>query len=154
MEWTSGDVPQKHFRTCWRGLDPQEVEIYLQQLAEEIQQLKVENAALRKEVQNYDKDLKEYKDREKAIRNVLLNAHKTVEQMKANAEKEARLIVSEAEVKAERILQEGQERLSQLRIEIDGLKRQRAQMEMRFRSTIEAFQHLLEMEKDQDDEHQ
>ena len=152
MELGSVDIQHKHFRTRWRGLDQREVEIFLQQTAEEIQLLKTENSTLRKELQSQGKEIKEYKEREKTIRNVLLNAHKTVEQMKANAEKEARLIVSEAELKAEKILQGAHQRLSQLQEDILELRSQRIQLENKLRSTIEAYRQLLDMDKDDESE--
>lgn len=151
MEWSSGDIQHKHFRTRWKGFDQREVELFLQEVAEEIQLLKTENTTLSRELQAQEKELKEYKEREKTIRNVLLNAHKTVEQMKANAEKEARLLVSEAELKAEKILQGAHQRLSQLHEDIAELKRQRIQLETKLRSTIEAYRQLLDMETEEDE---
>jgi len=152
MEWTSVDIQHKSFRTRWKGLDPREVEVFLQQLAEEIQKIRTENNTLQKDLQDQTKELHEYKDREKTIRNVLLNAHKTVEQMKANAEKEAKLIIADAELKAEKILQGAHQRLAQMHEDITELRRQRIQLETRLRSTIETFQQLLNMESEEEDE--
>lgn len=153
MEWNLEDPQHKRFRTRWRGLDRQEVEVFLQHMTEEIQALKSESSTLRKELQTQEKELKEYKEREKTIRNVLLGAHKTVEQMKANAEREAKLVISEAELKAEKLLQDAHQRLAQLHEDIVELKRQRIQLETKLRSTIEAYKQLLDMEsEDQDGE--
>lgn len=151
MEWNSVDIQHKRFRTRWRGLDPQEVELFFQEMTEEMQNLKVESANLRNSLQEQGKELEEYKEREKTIRNVLLNAHKTVEQMKANAEKEAKLIVSEAELKAEKILQGAHQRLGQLHEDIAELKRHRIQLETKLRSTIETYQQLLNMDKEDEE---
>lgn len=148
MEWSSVDIQHKRFRTRWRGLDPQEVEMFFQEMGEEIQNLKMECSNLRNSLQEQGKELQEYKEREKTIRNVLMNAHKTVEQMRANAEKEAKLIVSEAELKAEKILQGAHQRLSQLHEDIAELKRHRIQLETKLRATIETYQQLLDMEKE------
>ncbi len=152
MDWKSVDIQHRSFRKRWMGFDPNEVELFLDQMAEEVQRLKAENTALRRDLQERDKDLKEYKDREKTIRNVLLNAHKTVEMMKANAEKEAKLIISEAELKAEKILQTAHQRAAQLHEDITELKRQRVQLESKLRSTIGTYQQILDMEKDEEDE--
>ena len=148
MEVTPVDIQHKHFRTGWMGYDRRQVEMFLQEVTEEIQQVKLENANLRKELRDQEKELKEYKEREKAIRNVLLNAHKTVEQMKANAEKESRLIVAEAEIKAEKVLQGAHQQLAQLRENIGELKRQRIQLETKLRSIIETYRQLLDMGKE------
>lgn len=144
VEWAPVDLLNKQFRACWRGVDPRQVEDFLREAAEEMQRLQVENAALKKDFQRQEKDLKEFREREKVIRNVLVSAQKTVEQMKANAEKEAEVIVAEAEVKAEKILRGAQQRLGKLHGEIADLKTQRARMELKVRAAIDACQLLLE----------
>ncbi len=153
MEWAPVDILNKQFRTRWRGYDPQEVEVFLQQIGEEMQQLQIENANLRKETQRLEKELKEYKDREKVIRNVLVSTQKAVEQMKANAEKEAKLILADAEMNAEKMLQGAQQKLSRLYEEVADLKGRRVQLTAKLRATIEAYQRLLEsMDEEGEDE--
>lgn len=152
MELTAFDLLHMQFRRRWRGLDPVEVDHALQLAVERIESLKIENAGLRKDLQDQERELKEYKEREKTIRNVLLSAHKTAEQMKANAEKEARLIISDGEMKAEKILQDAHQRLSQLHEDLTELKRQRIQLESKLRSTIEAYQQMLDLHKEDEEE--
>jgi cell division initiation protein len=148
MEIGSTDIQQKNFRRRVMGYDPKEVDILIQQTTEDIQRLKAENAGLQREIQERDKELKEFREREKTIRNVLVNTQKAVEQMKLNAEKEAKLIVAEAEMKAEKISQSAHQRLAQLHGDIAELKNYRVQMETRIRTTILAYQQLLDMDKD------
>lgn len=150
MELSSVDIQHKRFRTRWRGLDPQEVESFIQQLAEEMQSARTESATLRTTLQEVEKELKDYKEREKSIRNVLLNVQKTAEQLKTNAEKEARLIVAEAELKAEKILQSAHQRLGRLHEDIAELKRHRIQLESKLRYTIETYRQLLDMDNEED----
>ncbi|MFP5212857.1 MAG: DivIVA domain-containing protein [Acidobacteriota bacterium] len=152
MDLSSGDIQHKQFRKRLMGLDPREVELFLQETAEEMQRLTYENSTLKRDLQERDKDLKEYKEREKAIRNVLLNAHKTVEQMKANAERESKLIISEAEVKAEKLVQAANQRLARLQGDIAELQRQRIQLETKIRSTLDSFRQLLDMGAEEDDD--
>jgi len=148
MEMTSIDVQPKRFRTRWRGLDPRQVEAHCRQMADEAQDLETQNSDLLKKLQEMEKDLISYKEREKTIRNVLLNAHKSAEQMKDNAEKEARLIVAEAEIEAEKILRGAHQRLAGLNEDIAEMKRQKIQLETKLRTTIDAYRQLLDMDKD------
>lgn len=152
MELGFVDLQHKNFRIRWKGFDPQEVELFLRQLAEEMQSLRTEAENLRVSLQDQEKELKGYRDREKAIRNVLLTAQKTSDQVKANAEKEAGLIVAEAELKAEKILQSAHRRLAQLHEDIAELKRHRVQLETRLRTTIETYRQLLAMDKEDEKE--
>ena len=148
MEMGSMEIQHTGFRKRLLGLDPKEVDLFIQQLTEDIQRLKAENTGLRRETEERDRELKEFKEREKTIRNVLVSAQKAVEQMKANAEKEAKLVVAEAEMKAEKIVQAAQQSLAQLHGDISELKNYRVQMETRLRSTIQTYQQLLDMEKE------
>jgi cell division initiation protein len=154
MGLTTTDIQHKRFRTRWLGLDTKEVNLFCQQLAEEIENLKIENSRLRKDLQEQEKELREYKEREKTIRAVLLTAHKTAEQMKGNAEKEAKVIVAEAELQAEKILQAAHQRLSRIHDDIAELKRHRLQLETKLRATVETYQHLLNVEKEDEKENE
>jgi cell division initiation protein len=154
MKLTATDIQNKRFRTRWPGLDAKEVEHFCQELSEEIQTLKVENSDLRKDLLEQEKELREYKEREKTIRAVLLTAHKTAEQTKANAEKEAKLIVAEAELQAEKILQAAHQRLARIHDDVAELKRHRIQLDTKLRATVETYQHLLDADKDDEKENE
>ncbi len=148
MDPVAAELQHVEFRKRLWGYDPHEVDLALQHAVDQIQALKVEAAGLRKDFHELERELREYKEREKTIRNVLLSAHKTAEQMKANAEKEAKLIISDGEMKAEKVLQDAHQRLAQLHEDIAELKRQRIQLETKLRSTIEAYQQMLDMQKE------
>lgn len=148
MDPVAAELQHVEFRKRLWGYDPHEVDLALQHAVDQIQALKVEAASLRQDFHELERELREYKEREKTIRNVLLSAHKTAEQMKANAEKEAKLIISDGEMKAEKVLQDAHQRLAQLHEDIAELKRQRIQLETKLRSTIEAYQQMLDMQKE------
>ncbi len=146
MDNGTSEIRNARFRVRWRGYDQGEVNTQIQQLTDEIRDLKIEASTLKRTLQEQEKELKEFKDRENTIRNVLMNAHKSIEQMKTNAEKEARLTLSEAELKAEKIVEGAHRRLGQLNQDIAELKRQRIQLESRLRAVIQSYQQILDME--------
>lgn len=148
MEWMLNDTGNRRFPLTWRGYSRREVDLFADQTAAEIDRLKADNAALQREVQQLTKELSEHREREKAIRNVLVNVQKASELMKANAEKEARLIIADAELRAEKILQAAHQRLAQLHQDIIELKRQRIQLETKLRSTIETYRQLLDARRE------
>jgi cell division initiation protein len=146
------EIEHKRFRTRLIGLDAKEVELFCQQQAEESRRLHDENTGLHKDLQAQEKELQEHREREKTIRAVLLTAHKTAEQIKGNAEKEAKLIVAEAELKAEKILKGAHQRLAQIHDDIAEMKRHRILLEAKLRSTIETYQQLLNMDREDEKE--
>jgi len=152
MDWTPSDIAHQRFRTRWRGLDPQQVEAFVQELSARIAQLENENLELKREFGRSEKALQEARERDKTIKDVLYNAHRVTEQIKANAQKEADLVLAEAELKAEKLLQSAHQRLAQMHDEIMELKRLRTQLETKLRSTIETYRQLLDMEQDEEQE--
>ena len=144
------EIQQKQFRLrFFRGLDPKEVEAFLQKVADQMSGLLKEIDELKQDLGEKERRLGEHRDREQTLKNTLISAQKTVEQMKVNAQKESKLLVSEAEVKAERILNNAHNRLAQIHEDIAELKRQRIQFELKLRATIETYQKMLDMQKEE-----
>ncbi len=147
------EIQQKQFLVrFFRGLDAKEVESFLQKVAEQMSALLKNIDELKRELEGKERQLSEHRGREQILKNTLLSAQKTVEQMKVNAEKESKLLVSEAEVKAERILNNAHNRLAQIHEDIAELKRQRTQFELKLRATIETYQKMLDMHKEEEAE--
>ena len=138
------DIEQKKFRTRLRGVDPGEVESFLQEVIEEVGRLRTENENLKRDLQAMELELRGHKEREQTIRNVLVTVQKTAEQTKANAEREAKLIVSEAEVKAEKLLHDAGDRVVRMEREISELKRHRIQFGARVRTLLDTFRQILD----------
>ncbi|MFP3869292.1 MAG: DivIVA domain-containing protein [Syntrophobacteria bacterium] len=153
MELSPLGIQQKQFRIrFFRGLDAKEVDSFLHKVAEHMSALLKKIDKLEQELAERNGQLSEYREREQTLKNALISAQKAVEQMKANAEKEAKLAVSEAELKAERILNNAHNRLAQIHEDIAELKRQRTQFELKLRGTIETYQKMLDMQKEEESE--
>jgi len=141
------EIQQKQFRPrTFKGLDAKDVESFLQKVADQMSGLLKEIDELKQDLGEKERQLGEHREREQTLKNTLISAQKTVEQMKVNAQKEAKLLVSEAEVKAERILN------AQIHEDIAELKRQRTQFELKIRATIETYQKMLDMQKEEEAE--
>jgi cell division initiation protein len=129
----------------FRGFDVREVDNFLEQLTDTFELLQQENKNAQDEIQRLKLESRGYKEREETFKRAMLNSQKVLDQMKENARKSAELIVAGAEVKAEKILNRAHKRLAQLHDDIAELKRQRIQIEVQIRSTIEAHTKLLEI---------
>jgi cell division initiation protein len=145
MKITPLDIQQQQFRIRFRGFDLREVDSFLEQIVDEFETLIRENANRQTEIERLRHEIQEYRDREKAFKDAMVNTQKALDDMKMNAEKEAELIVAEAEMKAEKILSTAHYRLTQLHEDISELKRQRMQLEVELGSILEAHRKLLDM---------
>jgi cell division initiation protein len=146
------EIQQKQFPNRFRGLDAKEVESFLQKVADQMSAYLKQMDEFKGELEDKKRQLGEHREREQTLKNTLISAQQTVEQMKVNAQKEAKLLVSEAEVKAERILNNAHNRLAQIHEDITELKRQRTQFELKIRATIETYQKMLDMQKEEEAE--
>ncbi len=148
MKITPLDIQQQKFKTRFRGFDVQEVDIFLEQMADAFAFLLLENENLKEDIRRLQVESSGYKNREDTFKHALLNSQKVLEQMKDNARKSAEIVVAEAEVKAEKILNKAHNRLSQLHEDISELKRQRMQIEVQIGSIIEGHTKLLKIGKE------
>jgi len=148
MNITPLDIQQQQFKgKMLGGLDPNDVDSFLQMVASEMESLIRENSDLKEQTRKFSLQLEELSQREVSLRDTMLAAQKITEEMKANAQKEAHLLVSEAELKGERIVAEAENRLLQLNNQIYELKRQKLQFETGLKSLVEAHLKMLSFEE-------
>jgi cell division initiation protein len=145
MKITPIEIQQQQFKIRFRGFDVREVDQFLDQLSDTFELLQQEKKNAQDEIQRIKLESQGYKEREETFKRAMLNSQKVLDQMKENARKSAELIVANAEVKAEKILNRAHKRLAQLHDDIAEMKRQRIQIEVQIRSTIEAHTKLLEI---------
>jgi len=149
MALTALDIQQQRFRTKVRGIDPKEVQTFLEQTAAAFEDLQREHHRLTDEVRQLRGEIEEHRKREGTFKRALMHSQKVLDQMTVNAEKQADLIVAEAENKAERLLHQAQRRLGELQEHIAKLKRQRVQIEVEIGSVIESHRRQLTLGQEQ-----
>jgi cell division initiation protein len=148
MNITPIDIQQQQFKgKMLGGLDPNDVDAFLQIVAAEMETLIRENTELKEQGRKVALQLEELTQREVTLRETMLAAQKISEEMKANAQKEAKLIVSEAELKGERIVADAENRLLQLQNQIHDTRRQKSQFESNLKSLLEAHLKLLSLDE-------
>lgn len=144
MKLTPLDLRQKRFNAVFRGVDPREVEGFLEFVATEFESLIREHAALKDALATAQGRIQVYSERERVLQDTLITAQRLSEEIKDAARKEAEIRVAEAVHQGDKITQDAQSRLLQVVKDIAELKRQRAQLESELRSVIDGHQKLLE----------
>lgn len=142
------DIQQQQFKgKMLGGLDPSDVDAFLQMVAAEMETLIRENSDLKEQARKVSLQIDEFSQREVTLRDTILAAQKITEEMKVNAQKEATLLISEAELKGERIVADAENRLVQLNSQIHEIRRQKMQFESNLKSLLEAHLKLLTFEE-------
>lgn len=114
MSWTSIDIRRQRFRRRWRGYDPEEVNMFLHVIAEEIERLNHTIRHLEHENTNLSEQLEDLMEKERYIRNTLVAVQQTRDRLKEEAEREADLCIREAEHQRDRILEAARKELDTL----------------------------------------
>ena len=138
------DIQQQQFKVkTFRGLDPEDVDAFLQSVAGEMEFLIRENDQMKEQQSRQNRELLDLAEKERELRETLLSAQRVIEEMKNNARKEAELIVSEAEIKGERIVMDAERQLGELKTRIEEVRRQKIQFEMSFKGLLDSFSKQL-----------
>ncbi len=137
------DIRQQQFTTRFRGLDSQEVEAFLEDVADDYESIVKENALHKEQLDALEERTREFAQREKTLQETLITTHRLTEEMKAAAKRDADLAVREAQVQGEKTLEAARAEEAKIHSEINALKRLRRQLLEEMRATLERYDRLL-----------
>jgi cell division initiation protein len=147
MRLSPVDIREQQFATkMFRGFDPQEVDAFLDDVAEDFEGVLRENAALREQVSSYEERVRGLGDAERALKDTLMTTQRVAEEMKESAKRDAQLVLREATFNAEKLMEEARAEEAKLRVEIQSLKRLRRQLIEELRATVERYDRTLSAE--------
>ena len=96
------DIQHKQFKKKLNGYDPADVDQFLDEVIESLEDDATARAALEAEVADMKERISHFKSMEESLQNTLLLAQRTADEVKASAHKEADLIRAEARVAVEK----------------------------------------------------
>ena len=166
MRLSPADIRQQHFSVkMFRGFDPQEVDTFLEDVADDYETLLRETAALREQLGGHEERSRGVADTEKTLKDTLVTTQRLSDDLKENAKREAQLIlreaglnaetlakdarlgaeklVKEARLGAEKLMEEARAEEAKLLSEIQALKRTRRQLIEDLRATVERYDRAL-----------
>jgi len=155
MKITPLDIQQQQFTVRFRGYDIQEVDAFLETVANELEEQIKKNTELREDLERKETRIWEYQNMEKTLKETLMvaqaaseemkrNSQKAAEDLKASAQREATFTISRAREKAERIIGETNANLAKVEATISELRRKKIVLEQELRSILETHLRLLE----------
>jgi DivIVA domain-containing protein len=148
IDLTPLDVRKKRgdFGKGLRGYDPQEVDTFLELVAERMEVLVQENVAFRGRVGELEERVVTQQGREQAIQDALVTAQELRQDVKKQARREASLLEREAQDKIDLMIGESEKLLSEHRAALQELERQRERFLKAFRSFLERELDTVEVE--------
>lgn len=144
MRITPMDIRQQQFAVrMFRGFDRQQVDTFLDDVAEDYEQLVKENALLKEQLAALEERTQGIEEREKMLQETLVTTQRLAEEMKENAKREANLLIREAELQGDKFLEEARAEEAKIKAELLALKRTRRQLAEGLRVTLDMYQRLL-----------
>lgn len=158
MSLTPMDIHNKEFSRTFKGYNPDEVDQFLDEIIEEFEKLYKENIKLKEKLTVAAEKLGQYKTMEDTLKETLVTAQKTSEDVIDNAKEKARLIIKAAEEDSNRMLRESNQKLLSIKSEYEEIKKSSMLFKKRFLSFLNMQIDIIEQDKDlfnqesQDDE--
>jgi cell division initiation protein len=137
MKITSLDIRKQSFKKAIRGIDAEEVQAFLEMIAEEFERLNRENLEFKERERTLETEVKRYRDIENTLQETLRTAQKAADDVNENAKKEAQLIIKEADIRGNRAIEKSRNHVQMIRNEIVELKNQRDQFATRLQVLVQ-----------------
>lgn len=103
MALTPLEIRKKAFSNVLRGYSPKEVRAFLAAVANEFEELRKERAQLAEKVDELGAKLTGFEKTENLLKETLLTAQKTIDELHAAAQKECEALIQAAKQEAERL---------------------------------------------------
>jgi cell division initiation protein len=137
------DIHNKEFRKTFRGYGEAEVDEFLDQVVRDFEFLIKENNEMRERLGEVEDKLARYVEMEETLRNALVVAQASAEEVRANSKKEAELIIKEAQQRADEILLEAQVKVREAHSEYQDMHHKGLLFKGRMRALLNTFMELL-----------
>jgi DivIVA domain-containing protein len=131
------DARRYEFGKALRGFDPERVNQFREQVAEELERLSRLNQELEAKARGFHEQLRAFRERDKAINEALVSAQQLRGEIREQAEKEAQLIVREARAEADRLVDDARADIRRIEDQLAALDRNRRAFLAQMRTLIE-----------------
>jgi len=155
MELEASHIHEKQFHDAWRGYNQEEVDDFLDEVAEVVDRLHRENRSLRQRVSELDETVATSRNAEAMLKKTLVSAQQAAEEAIAVAKRKAEQLIREAEERARRAAEESSRRSAEterehatrkrsLDADIERLRAFEADLRARLKAFLEQQQRMLE----------
>lgn len=112
MDLTARHIHEKQFHDAWRGYNQEEVDDFLDRVADTMNRLERENVALQERLRDLDQAMAASRSTEDMLKKTLVTAQQAAEEAIATARTKAEELVTEAEARAQRSNEELKHRVA------------------------------------------
>jgi len=137
------EIQKKEFSKAFRGYNEEEVKDFLDKITISYEQVYKENQDLKEQLVMMKEKLKSYENLETTLKETLVLAQKTAEEIKSNAQKERDVIIKEAMIKANQIIQRAEAKCNHMLNQYEELRREFVIYKTRFINFLKSQLELI-----------
>jgi cell division initiation protein len=138
------DIRQQTFTArMFKGFDPEEVNAFLEDVADNLESVLKENALLKEQLSAMEERTQGLAEREKLLQDTLTTTQRLAEDMKEAGRREAALHVREGELQREKMLEAARGEEARILSSVQTLKRTQRQLVEELRATLDTYQRWI-----------
>ena len=149
------DIRRKEFRNGFRGYDANQVDDFLDAVADEFERSYTENQRMREEVSSLRDRLQQFEDLEGSIRAALVHAeqaandlrraaNREADDLKQSARREAEFTVREAQSRSHQMLADSSARIERVKESYEALQEAKSSFANDFRHLLKTYMDMME----------
>jgi cell division initiation protein len=143
MSLTPMDIHNKEFARKFRGYQEDEVDEFLDAIVDEFEKLHKENIDLKDKVHALEDQVNQYKTIEQTLKDTLVTAQKTADEVTALAQQKAGMIQKDAEEQAHHVVESANDQVIEIRKEYQEAQKQMKLFQSKYRSLLETQIELI-----------
>lgn len=160
------DVRRKEFSNSFRGYDANQVDDFLDQVADEFERAYTDNQRMREEVSSLRERLQQFEELEGSIRSALVHAEQAAndlrhtsqreaddlrhsaqreaESLRQSSQREAELTIQEAQTRAHQMLSDSSSRVERIQDSYEALQQAKQEFTRDFRQLLKTYMDVME----------
>ena len=147
MKLTPDSIVTRVFSSrIFGGYNRREVAVFLERVAGDMEELIQDRLKLKDQIQEKERQLTEYRNRENLLKEAITTAQKTTARMEEEAQKSAQRVVQDAHQKADIIVQDARDSLKAVYQDLSNLRKVHIQVKNTLKAVLQSHQDLLEQD--------
>lgn len=132
------EIQNKEFKRTFRGYHAKNVDEFLDEIIEDYERIYKENIELKDKVNMLADQIRQYNTLEETLKNTLIVAQTTADEVTSSARQKAENIIEDAEIQGQKLIELAREDVRSIKNEYDNLKKEIFIFKTRYQSFIEA----------------
>src|ERR687895_1319951 len=138
------DVRRKEFKSGFRGYDANQVDDFLDAVADEFERAYTDNSRMREEISSLRERLQQFEELEGSIKAALVHAEQAADDQRRSASQEADFTIREAKARSHQMLAESSARVERIQGSYEALQEAKRDFANDFRHLLKTYMDVME----------